>query len=292
MAKPYAQLRLLSVDVVAGAVGAGIMVSRWTGAEMEWPFFVVLGFCVWLVYTLDHLLDARRLGDKASTDRHRFHHRHFKTLGIVWLVLAAIAGTLAFWKLGEQGIWFGVGMSGLTLLHLFLVKLVGDKTSPFLTKEMGVALVYAAGIWGLPAIKSGAWQEPIFWCGFGIFFLLATINLIEFSIYEVEIDENDGHTSFVRALGKKRARRLVLGLLFLTAFGLLFLFIFDWKHASESGRLMVETATRLQWIYLLMLLLLNALFQYPRYFGINERYRAWGDGAFLIPFLSLWLIPA
>ena len=166
---------------------------------------------------------------------------------------------------------------------------VGDKTSPFLTKEMGVALVYAAGIWGLPAIHTQAWTEPLFWGGFGIFFLLATINLLEFSIYEVEIDEQDGHTSFVRALGKKRAIRLVAVLLGMVFAGLIAGIVTGKEDDLVS---MAVHAPAMLLIFGLMALVLLALLLFPKQFGKNEAYRTWGDGAFLLPFLSLWLIPA
>lgn len=287
----YAQIRLLSLDVVAGAVGGGLMVERFVGAEMGWPFHLVLGLCVWLIYTLDHLLDAQRLGAEASTDRHRYHHKYFKPLWGLWVLLAVLAGGLAFWKLGRLGIYFGVGMGGLTMIHLLLVKLVGDKTSPFLTKEMGVALVYSAGIWGLPVLRAGVWDQPLIWIAFSSFFLLATVNLLEFSLYEVEIDQKDGHTSFVRALGKGHSRVLVKWLLvhvpMLLAAGIALIFL--WGPTPVG---LAERFWRLIPIFVLMTVILSLLLFRPRYFEQHERYRVWGDGAFLLPFLSLCLLPA
>lgn len=278
----YARMRLLSLDVMAGALGGGWMVSLWLGHEMNWAFYVVLPLAVWLIYTLDHLLDARRLKEKASTPRHQFHYRHFKPLAVAVGVLGVACLSLALLFLGEQGVYFGLGMGGLVLLHLLLVKVVGDKTSPWLIKESGVAMVYCAGIWGLPALETEAWTEPELWVAFGQFFLLALVNLLEFSLYERAIDEADGHSSFVRAIGERGTRRLIYVLLALFAGG------FIWFASQATGEWLI-----LQIVLGLMAAILLALVAVPGWFGESERYRSWGDGAFLLPFiypLLAWLM--
>jgi hypothetical protein len=278
----YARLRLLSLDVMVGALGGGWMVSTWLGQEMSWAFYVVLPLAVWNIYTLDHLLDARRLKEGAGTPRHIFHYRYFNALFAAVIVLSVLCLLLAAAFLGRQGVYFGMGMSGLVLLHLLLVKVVGDKTSPLLIKESGVALVYCAGVWGLPVLEAGAWTRPEIWVAFGQFFLLALINLLEFSLYEVHIDERDGHSSFVRAIGKKGTRILIAALLGLFLPGAAWLL---------SGWELPQVA--LQMVFFLMAAVLSALLVAPRWFEQHERYRSWGDGAFLLPFLyplCLWLM--
>ncbi len=283
----YGYLRLVSLDVVAGAIGSGIMVNRFTGAELEWPFFLLLGLSVWLIYTLDHLLDAHRLRDKASTPRHRFHFRHFRWLSGIWILLAVGTGFLAVWQLSLTGVLFGLGMGGLTILHLLIVKLVGDKTSLFLIKEFGVALVYAGGVWGLPILESGTWDEPLIILSFVQFLLLALTNLLEFSWFEVEIDQQDGHTSFVRALGKAWSQRVIFILL-----GVLGCVGFITTGLADPTTFEGWLTYRVALIHLLMATLLAALVLFPQWFQRYERYRSYGDGAFLIPFLSLWIMPA
>lgn len=271
--KAYAYLRILSLDVVAGAVGAGAMVAKLTGTSPEWPFYLVLGLAVWVIYTLDHLLDARRMGEQASTPRHRFHHLYFRPLLAIWLSLAATCLGLAIVFLGPVGLYFGFGMAGLTLGHLLLVRWVGAKTSPFLIKEVGVTLVYCMGIWGLPVIWGEAWGEPRTVGLFLRFTLLALINLLEFSLYEKDLDAADGQTSFVLALGEKRSRWLIA--LLLAVFWLSVL-----AGAAHWDRFLGVEA--------LMGLGLTLLLFKPDWFKNLERYRTLGDGVFLLPYLSLW----
>jgi hypothetical protein len=175
---------LLSIDVALGALGGGWMVACYLDFAMPWSWYVVLPLAVWVIYTGDHLLDAYRLQDQASTPRHRFHHRHFKLLLALAVIAAVTAVTLALLFLGMTGFYFGLGMGGLVIGHLLLVKMVGERSSPWLVKELGVALVYAAGIWGLPLILSGKLGTREGMVPAAQFLLLALSNLLEFSLYE------------------------------------------------------------------------------------------------------------
>lgn len=266
-----------------GASLSGEMCRQIVGAHMHWAWYIILPLSVWSIYTLDHLLDARRLGDAAHTPRHLFHHHHFRPLAILVGVFALLCLGMALVYLGQNGVVFGLGMTGIVVIHLLLVKLVGDKTAPWLIKEVGVALVYAAGIWGLPVIEAGAWDSVVIWLLFLQFFFLALINLLEFSWYEQQIDALDGHTSFVRAIGERGAQR-VLYALFGGLGALMLLAVLLGQGAEIWGA---------EGLYLAMSLVLLGLLLRPGYFGVQERYRAWGDGAFLLPgiyILLAWLV--
>lgn len=271
----YARLRLLSLDVAFGALAGGTLVSAFLAQHMHPSWYLILPVSVWVLYTWDHLLDAERLGADASTARHQFHHRHFRPLLLATIVgtFAAVLTAVVF--LGTTGVFFGLGMGGIATLHFLIVRFVGARTSPFLVKELGVALVYCAGIWGLPAIESGRLTDPILWIGFGQFLFLALTNLLEFSLFELETDEADGHTSVARGLGPDRTVnliRLVLGAF--VGLGALGVLLYG-----------PQPFERLELTYLPMAVILAALILRPDIFARNERYRAWGDGAFLLPFL-------
>ena len=68
--KAITWINLLSLDVVLGALCSGFFASRIVGAEMEGPYWIVLALTVWIVYMLDHLVDAYRLKAKSSSLRH------------------------------------------------------------------------------------------------------------------------------------------------------------------------------------------------------------------------------
>ena len=100
----YLWPNLLSLDAVAVAV-----VWLWCFSEAEKvpilrPIYYSLGLVVWLIYTSDRLLDARRMKDVSkSTPRHRFAKRFFWPLAIgclvvlvnaIWMVLNRVSFAL------------------------------------------------------------------------------------------------------------------------------------------------------------------------------------------------------
>jgi hypothetical protein len=271
--------QLLSIDVAAGALASGSLAAWWLGLEMPWAWWVALPLSVWVIYTLDHLLDARRLKGQAHTPRHLFHHQHFTVIVIGWMLGFVSCFFLLPVFLPWQIWWFGLGMGGLVLLHLGLVKLIGDRVSWLFHKELGVALIYALGVWGGPlSLIEGDWMSW-HWLPLLQFLALALINLLAFSAYEVEVDQLDGHTSFVRAIGRKNTR-LLIGLL-------------AFVHLGIGGYLGKEMALPDAWwllqaIMAIMLFILLLISYWPRYFTQAERYRLWGDAVFILP-LMIWL---
>lgn len=271
----YGKFRLLSLDVALGALGGGMMVASYLNVEMNWSWYVILPLAVWAIYTADHLMDAFKLKSEASTARHKFHHDHFNLLMALAGLAALSCVVLALLFLGQLGFYFGLGMGAFVLLHLSLVKVVGERTSPLLVKELGVASIYALGIWGLPILEAGRWQDPSVMLPLLQFFMMAFANLLEFSLFEHDLDEADGQTSFVRALGKPRSLSMVRFVLAIAvAIG-----VFVLTRSSETA------VMRLELLFSIMAGILSALVYRMDWFAQNERYRAWGDGVFLLPFL-------
>ena len=88
----YKALNLLSLDVAVGAMISALFFARILTVSIFPADIVCLGLTVWMIYTVDHLFDARRIKGTASTERHRFHQDHFGVL-LPLLALAA-AGDL------------------------------------------------------------------------------------------------------------------------------------------------------------------------------------------------------
>lgn len=274
----YGRCRLLSVDVALAALGGGVMACRLLGAWPHRTFFVLLPLSVWTVYTMDHLLDARRMGLDAATPRHRFHRRHLHALALLCGAAMIACLALALAGLSWIGVGFGVGMFGLFVGHELLVKLAGGRASPLLMKELGVAVVFTAGAWGLPWMLSVSQGRPI-----GIsailacvqYLLLALVNLIEFSIFEQRLDAAAGQTSFVLGIGRRRAGKIA-GLLLILA---VLLGAANLLADRSPPVLLAET------IFGAMAVGLGLILLFPRRFARCERYRLLGDGVFLLPML-------
>ena len=280
--RAYAAVRLVSLDVALAALGGGVMAVRVLRAAPRPAFYAVLPTAVWAVYTLDHLIDARRMGRSAATPRHRFHGRHARALWSVLVPVVVGCGLAGLVALSWQGVAFGGAMVTLVVAHEAIVKLAGSRASPLLVKELGVGVIFTAGTWGLPAVVRWAHDGPP--AGRSVlmvaqYALLAAVNLVEFSLFEARRDAAAGQTSFVRGVGRTAAARVAGGLLLavvpLAALALL---------GRPAG---VDVAAEL--ILLMMAAGLAAVLRFPRSFVRRERYRTVGDGVFLLPLLmALW----
>jgi hypothetical protein len=196
------------------------------------------------------------------------------------LVTAAICAVGGWIGLSWFGLTYAVVMCGLVLMHEIIVKLAGNRASPLLIKELGVALVFTAGVWGMPWLRHK--QETGRWLGWPVllmvqYLLLAIVNLIEFSIYEWKIDTADSQTSFVRGIGRRRAGWIVIALL-----------------AAQIPACVMGCAlthSHIVWIaeaiYLLMSIGLWIVLLMPKFAARSERYRTLGDGVFLLPLVMV-----
>ncbi|MFK7922554.1 MAG: hypothetical protein AB8H47_11395 [Bacteroidia bacterium] len=276
--KGYAFLQLLSIDVILGALFSGMMVAKLLVVQMPSYWYWVLPLSVWVIYTTDHLMDARRLKDKAHTPRHLFHFQYSKWIVVIWGGSILLCTLYVPWIISTEILYFGIGMGGLVLVHLALVWIIGDRIAWFLHKELGVGAIYAAGVWGGPLalyadiIPLWAWMMGI------QFFLLALLNLLTFSTYERETDALDQHTSFVRAIGEGRTRLLIV----LLAMLIIGLGIYVSLITEPPSFLWAVQA-----VYALMLGILLWVFFDEKRFRFAERYRLWGDAVFMLPILTL-----
>lgn len=272
-------LRHLSLDVVAGALLSGAALAHLMQVPMPWTWWVALPASVWLIYTLDHLMDAYRLKADAHTARHLFHHRYFAYISGVWgLVFFLCVGILP-WYMPEALVRFGGWMGLGVLAHLSLVLLVRGRISAFIQKELGVGLIYSLGVTGPPMILFGDQVRLVHLLIAFQLLLLALANLLLFSLYERESDQKDGHTSLARALGGARTRQAIT-LLTALCTGLSGYVLFS------SPSLPFWVMEGCFWAMGLIFLLLAFL---PKAFRKHELYRILGDGAFLLPGIVLCL---
>lgn len=277
--KAYRYIQLLSLDVVAGALFCGVMAATWLQVTMPLSWWLALPVSVWVVYTADHLLDAYRLGEKATSERHQFHITWRTPIGIIWLLCASFCVFIVPFYVPIQLLLLGLCAGLISAVHFLLVWVVKNEVTPWLTKELGVAFVYSLGVWGGGVALTEQPISSISLLPVVQFFFLALVNLLTFSLYEEMEDQKDGFTSWARGLGRPVTMKLLAALLGSTVLIGVILMVF-----SEG-----ELSMLIELTYFLMGSLLAWVAFDQERFAKNGRYRLAADGVFLIPFFWLFI---
>ncbi len=263
----YRYCNYLSLDVVFGAVVCGAFFARILKVQLLPYGLASLGLTVWIIYTADHLLDAKKLKRVASSQRHRFHQRNFQGLMRVF-VIAVLIDILLVLFVRKPILNLGMGLSVIVFLYLLLQRKL------LVFKELAVALLYSAGIL-LPAMSltmislSSSIIILIL-----IFAQTAFINLVLFSWYDWKQDIKDNHFSLATNLGKSRVKNILI-VLFLVQAALFVVLLLMTSYHSEAFILIGMNLT------LLMLLV------FPTIFSEDNQYRLIGDSIFVFPVLYL-----
>ena len=261
----YGLINTLSLDVAAGAMISALFFARLFDVVILPQGLASLGIAVWIIYTIDHLLDARRLNQAASTARHRFHQHHFKLLSLL-LIIASLGELILIFFLRKPifygGLWLGLGVVIYVLINRWLTYF----------KEVAGALLYSSGVL-LPAFSLR--QSPFLLHDklmITQFVLIALINLVLFSWMDYEKDLKDRHRSLITHLSKKSGAGI-----------LVFLFLL----VASFGAFTFPVYQKETLIFIMMAFFLLLIFLFPAYFKEEERFRFLGDAIFFIPAIAL-----
>ncbi len=264
----YRLLNTLSIDVAVGAVVGSGYLAYMLDVKPAVPDLVCLGLSVWLIYTADHLIDAKKIKIPAATHRHRFHQLHYNVLLRIASTIALTIFLLLFML--EQTTLVG----GALLALLVILYFVGQPQLGFL-KELFAAILYTGGV-ALPVLSLSAGALSLFHV-FVVIALATTalVNLVLFSWFDYERDQKDNHPSLARRFG-------VDG----TTYFLYFLFLFQCGLTAYGLTLFSDQAPVMA-ILLLMNAVLLFIFMKWRWFASEEKYRLAGDAVFLFPAIYL-----
>ena len=270
----------LSFPVVIGAVLSNRMAARLSDVTpIHWATPVVLALVVFIIYTVDRLLDIRKYTSDASsqpmTARHQFHQQHATLLWSIVGVAAGLALILTFFLPGNV-VKFGIVLGGICVAYVGSVFRLPARHPALLLKEPLVAMLYAAGVWGSVWVQRLT-VNRVEVTEFLMFVGIAFQNLLLFALMEQHETPDQSLFSLATAWGEERCE-LVLNwltaIIVATSFTLCFL---------ATDRFAQRSALMLG----LMSLTLYVMQRYPAYFLKNERYRWLGDGVFWMPALVL-----
>ncbi|MEP6735750.1 MAG: hypothetical protein ABJA70_09545 [Chryseolinea sp.] len=263
----YRLISVLSIDVVAGAVIGSIFFAHILQAQIQISELVALALTVWIIYTADHLSDAKKIKRTASTDRHRFHQQHAQHLKSILAICLLIDGAAVLFINPEIIKW------GVVLAFLVLVFLIIQQSIPWM-KEIVIAVFYTCGVI-LPSISRV--HNPLDTAHYLLilqFMMIALTNLMLFSWFDRTTDAIDGLRSFVTVAGESKTRIAIITLAFLQLLltGLQY-FVF---HIAEVAFLMG-----------IMGVILGIIFLLQRKYDDSTLARFLAEAVFLIPIVSL-----
>lgn len=264
--------RILSLDIVAGACIGTLFIAHYLNIVLSTSIIIVLCICVWSIYTVDHLIDARKIRSHANTRRHRFHQRYFKQLVVINLIAITVGGVLAI-GLPLQTLIVGMLLTLLVVAYFIIF----NSSKIRIPKEFMGGLIYTVGIFVAPV------TAPTYQFDLGIilifteFLTIAWMNLVLFSLMEIDVDILDGHQSIARKWGKKRVTSLI-NYMFL-AFIILLLLSLPMSMGQEFLNYQLLLAVMGSTLYL--------IFLRRNFFKVRERYRIIGDAVFILPLIVL-----
>lgn len=254
----YRFLNLLSIDVVLGAVCSALFFASIFNVSIHPQGLLSLALTVWIVYTIDHLLDARKVIGRASTDRHQFHQRHYCML-VPCVGAAMLLDALIVFFIRRPVLEGGVVLFAGVAVYL----LVQQYTK--ILKEIFIAIMYTMGVL-LPSVMVTRVPYHTWpWVLLTQFFLLALTNLLLFSWFDHELDARDKRSSFVTIVGQARTRIIISMLFMITAL----LTIFSHELKASCYILTADS-------------LLLCIFICPGFFREADRFRLAGDAIFFI----------
>jgi len=263
----YHILNTLSLDVVTGAIVSALFFAKIFQVSIRPYGLISLGLTVWIIYTIDHLNDAKKISHKASTERHRFHQRNFRIL-IVSVGVALLLNVLTIFFIRKQILAWGLILFSVVILYL-----IGQRSLRF-AKEAFIACLYSCGVL-LPSLVLTEmridFSHYLIIIQFGI---IAWINLLMFSWFDHAFDQQDSQNSFVTIFGKRITRLCLIGLITVN-------FCLAFIQASVYGVTLPVS------ILLLMNTTLLLVFMFRNRLAKNDLYRLLGDAVFLLPLLFL-----
>lgn len=265
-----------SIWVSLGSFSSYLFFSRIYQVAPNMLVALGLSLGVWFIYTLDHLLDALKLKENSSTLRHAVHYTNQKSIKLLLVVVAIILGIMAFYVPPVYYLFCG-SLIAFTGLHFLINYLVPEQVKrKFFMKEVFIAFVVTLGFVLTPYVEVP--PKEIF--GgirfiFGVFYGINLSNLLLFSYFDKEEDENSNTMSIARIYTDSTVKMFVYGSLTLAMIWstiLLQRFEIAWIHF---------------FLFASMVATLFIIAVFPIFFKRNDRYRFWGDFIYVYPMFVL-----
>jgi len=270
--KPKQSLyQVLSLDVVLGSLAVGLFAVKLLNVNPVPAWWIILPCAVWVVYTLDHLVDGYKRKGDSIIYRHSFHYQNRWVLISLILVIGTLTFVASFFYLKPEILIAGTVLGILVVIYLVLIYLF-KSGSKLLQKEFFIALVYVGGIFLAPLVWFGSAPTLEIIIVITILSFLAAAESIMISYFDYENDKNDNLSSFTIYFGITYTRKSLTGMLILLAVAIVI-----------SAIVFPKTMLPYFVILLVMDFTLLPVILYPEYFVKNHLFRWIGESVFILP---------
>jgi hypothetical protein len=263
----YRYINILSVDIVAGAVISALFFAKIFQVQVRTFGLLTLALTVWVIYTADHLRDAKKIKHPASTERHRFHQRNFRKLTI-YLFLALLLDCIMLFFIRKQVFEWGLVLSIGVFFYLII-----HQALRFL-KELFIAALYTCGVLILSISTTDVELNLVHNLLVLQFAFIAWINLLLFSWFDQQYDQRDEQHSFVTVLGGRTTVTVLYGL-------------WMFNYLLTIAQIILSTVTPPVIILFIMNTGLFLIFIFRKSVQQNDVYRLLGDAVFIVPVFYL-----
>ncbi len=265
-------INILSIDVALGALAMTLVWSYHFAVPFDWLHGTGLFLVVWLIYTIDHLMDVRSAITIVG-QRYWFHQRYRKTLIVCSSIVCITLLSFLFWV--DLTILFVAAITFIAAaLHLWCNSLANKKQF-FYPKEWVIGLVYTLGV----SVSSVVYMIDHFGIEeLSVLCLILTtafLNIFLLSFFDVAADIAQGTNSIAIRLGTKKLEKRIF-FLFILGLSLCFITLFYLAPTIVFAFLLIQ---------------ISYLFIYYKrsFFARHERYRLFIDLAYSFPFLLLFI---
>ena len=269
----FQYFQALNLNIMLGGGIGALFIATYLGVTLSIFTLLELIVVIWLIYTLDHLLDAKTLFRKPVTFRHKLHWENSTVIWRVWSFLLIVAFSFLF-RLPIMTLVYGGLLVFLVTFYFISIKL--SRKRQMYHKEIVAAVAYAAGIYVGPL---SIYERDVSW-DIWLLFLeyagLALVNLLIFSLFEKDVDKHEEFQSIVLSIGYHKVMiitKILAGIILLTSVLCVFL------NTQNADFLKTQILVGCMDLVLLLIIFKKNLF------SKNERYRIMGDFIFLIPVL-------
>jgi hypothetical protein len=263
----YKYVNILSIDIAVGAMVCAWFFAQLFEATIRPYAIAALGLTVWIIYTTDHLMDAKIILGRARTDRHYFHQKYFSWL-LIGLIVALVLDIIQLFYIRKALLENGVLLLVTVAVYFVIIRYVK------IVKEVFITALYTAGVI-LPSLSAPSTHVSAeVWLGVFYFGTTALLNIIMFTWFDAPLDIEHGQSSFTTTVGLGTSKKIIDALVMLQlAFGV-----------ALTAWLPLKAAL----VLLAMNSVLSLIWWRRNHMKNNNLFRLWGDAVFLMPAIFVW----